>query len=459
MTKKPNLLFLMTDQQRAQTLGLHSCKTEITPSLNRLAERSICFERAYDACPLCVPARTALATGVNPLQSGMRYNDLPGVYATDVKPLHQYLFESGYEVAHIGVQHISLRPPLSGRVQWSRFITDEDYAAWAKERGIATGRGARDAVEIEELCDGAYHRRAYSGARVSGWEHPLEAFKDVWFSNRAEEWLSGRKEGPFALFLCLWAPHPPLIVPAEYAALFDPAQIELPENVGIPADGEPENRRHGAPAQLAAGLGRQDWKKAYAAHYALTRLCDDQIGRLLKTLERTGHGEDTLVVFTTDHGEQLGQHAMYQKMEMYEPAVRVPALFALPGHGAARLATPVSHLDFLPTLLELLDIAPEREYEGISLAEAMRSGKEPPAHDIFGCYCGNHLPGDQRRMIVRDNFKLVLDGFGGRELFDLKSDPLEMRNLTQAEPERVRILEEALRGWMLRSGDSLMAAR
>ena len=100
---KQNLVFIMTDQQRADTLGMMSGNTEITPALNQLARESTVFERAYNTCPLCVPARTALATGMNPIKNGMQLNDLPGKYARDNETIHQMFYKAGYEVAHVGV--------------------------------------------------------------------------------------------------------------------------------------------------------------------------------------------------------------------------------------------------------------------------------------------------------------------------------------------------------------------
>ena len=181
------------------------------------------------------------------------------------------------------------------------------------------------------MADGEYKRRRYSNARTSIWPYDLEDFKDVWFTNRAVEYLHKQHEKPFALFLYMWAPHPPLIVPKEHWDVFDESQIILPPYTGEKSIGEPENRCRGVAAQLGQYPPKNGWKEGWHAHLALSHLCDSQIGKIRETLRKTGLDNNTMLVFTTDHGEHMGQHSMYQKMEMYEPAVRVPAIFHIPG--------------------------------------------------------------------------------------------------------------------------------
>lgn len=423
--ERNNLIFLMTDQQRADTLGMTACGRPVTPNLNALAAGGVSFARAYDACPLCVPARTALATSRSPLTSGMVLNDLPGRLAKNLPTLHGLLAENGYEVAHIGVAHISVKPPLRASVPFAAWENDDTYAAAMTRRNVDLTRRPEDSVEVQELGDGVRRAHRYSNAHVSVWEHPLEDFKDVWFTDRALEFLAREHKKPFALFLYLWAPHPPLIVPREYLAKFPASGISLPANTDAPSPGEPAGYRFGAAAQLGQHPPKGGWREAWSAHLALSNLCDAQFGRVLEALERGGHADDTLVVFTTDHGEQLGQHGMYQKMEMYEPAVHVPAVFRMPGGARGVVHTPVSHLDFVPTITQLLHLPGLPGAEGIPLDASVLTGCEPPEHDVFSVYCGNHAPGDTRRMIVRGNWKYVC-GSDGEELYNLAQDPLEM---------------------------------
>ena len=165
--------------------------------------------------------------------------------------------------------------------------------------------------------------------------------------------------------------------------MFRDEEIILPSGTGIPSEGEPEGREEeGAAAQLGNYPPESGWKQGWHAHLALSRLCDDQIGRICNALKETGLDENTMLVFTTDHGEHMGQHyCMYQKMEMYEPAVcSVPAVFHLPGQTkeqARRMKTAISHMDFVPTLADLFDLRlPRNDLDGISLRESLEKGVE-----------------------------------------------------------------------------------
>lgn len=427
---KQNLIFIMTDQQRADTIGMTCGQTQVTPNLSRLSDNSTVFERAYNACPLCVPARTALATGQNPIKNGMMLNDLPGKHARSNRTIHQMLYDSGYEVAHIGVNHISIKPGLKSSLPFAAWEDDDTYAAYADDNGLKIKRKEEDSVVIDELSDGIYEKHRYSNAHTSIWPYALEDFKDVWFTGKALKYLNQKHEKPFALFLYLWAPHPPLIVPKEYWDLFDEASISLPPGTGIPSDGEPALRRRGAAAQLGEYPPEHGWKEGWHAHLALSRLCDDQIGRIEAALKENGLAEHTVMVFTTDHGEHMGQHRMYQKMELYEPAVRVPAIFYVPGSSPKRFSTPVSHLDFVPTLSELLGFDVPPQLEGRSLASSILKGIKPEERPVYSVYCGNHQYGDMRRMIVRGKYKYIYDN-REEELYDLENDPHERKNLCE----------------------------
>lgn len=451
-----NLVFFMTDQQRADTLGLEINGVPVTPNLTRLSAQGAYFDTAYDTCPLCVPARTALASGKNPLKNGMQLNDLPGKYARDNATIHTMLHDAGYEIAHIGVNHISIKPPLKERIPYAQWLDDFSYQEYAQQKGMDIRRRTEDSVVVQELSDGEYLDRRYSNARVSQWKYGLSDFKDVWFVQHAVDFLKQPHEKPFALFVYLWAPHPPLVVPKQYLEMFPPEAFTLPSNTDVPANGEPESRRKGAAGQLGSYPPDEGWKQGWSAHCALSRLCDDQLGLILDTLEQQDLAKDTLVVCTTDHGEQLGQHRMYQKMEMYEPAVRVMATMRMPGAQPHRFSTPISHLDFVPTILNLLNVPASEPLEGDDLTSSVLMGTEPPTKDVFGVYCGNHGYGDMRRMLVRGRLKYIWDGKEA-ELYDLEKDPLEMHNLARV-PEKAELcaqMHQALRHWAESNGDTL----
>lgn len=444
----------MTDQQRFDTLFAKVGDQEVTPTWNTLAKHGTYFSNTYTSCPLCVPARTSLATGMNPLRTGMVLNDLPGKLAKNHTSLHRMLYEAGYEVAHIGVNHISLDPKLEQSLPFAAWEDDHSYEAYAAAEGFSCKAHPSQRSQVSELCDGTYENRMYSNNRVRPFDDDLSRFKDVWFTDKALDFIAKDHAKPFALFVCLWAPHPPLVVPPAYQALFNPDDIHLGDTISCPAIKEPQNRRNGAARQLGANTEPSVWKKAWAAHYALTRLCDDQLIRLVQELKQQDLFDDTLLVCTADHGEQLGEHAMYQKMEMYESAVRVPAVIHLTDATSSVQNTPISHLDFVPTILDLLHIPCDRTFEGSSLARTILEGAQPPAKPVFSVYSGNHAIGDIRRMIVHEGWKYVWDGMEA-ELFHLEKDPGESINLSGLDQYRQREqqLHRMLSTWARQSND------
>jgi arylsulfatase A-like enzyme len=448
----------MTDHQRADSLDMVQAGVEVTPTLNALARGGTVFERCYNTSPLCVPARTALATGVYPTANGETFNDWAAAKAGDHKPLHQRLAGAGYEVAHVGVHHVRLKPALEERVSFAKFVTTDDYARYRQSSGLGPEYpDGKDEFlrEIVENQGGERVRQRYSNTAVAEFPEPVSQFKDGYFQREAEDFLRAPHERPWTLFICLWAPHPPLRVPEPYFSMFDRERLELPENVGHPAEGEPPRRRLGMPAEMAEGISMGEWREVWAAHLGLVRLADDVIGRLLTAVRETGQEERTLTVFTSDHGEHLGQHSMYQKMEMYDQAIRVPLIFSGPGVGRARLATPVSHLDVVPTLAELLGLDAGAGLDGASLCSSLKGGAEPRERTLFGQYSGNYMIGDIRRAAITRRWKYVFDPDDAPELYDLENDPLETRNVA-ADPANAEIVAD-LRGrladWHTARGD------
>ncbi|MCF7689670.1 MAG: sulfatase-like hydrolase/transferase, partial [Cephaloticoccus sp.] len=331
-----NLLFITSDHQRADSIGMIQTGQEVTPALNAMAAGGVQFARAYSACPLCVPARAALATGLRPARTGVEWNDWQGAHAKDVVTLHERLAAAGYALGHCGMDHVRLGRRLRERADFAVWLDEADHERHLKERGCdlaALEASGPFRKKVDETINGEVRRTDYSTPHAAQWPFAREDFRDDFFSAHAEAAIGQLAGGdqPFAMFVNYWAPHPPLYVPQELTGLFPPDDIELPLNVDCPAEGEPANRRLGIAAQLAEGVDAAGWRRAWSAHLALTRLVDQQVERLLQALETAGVAGDTLVIFTSDHGEHLGQHAMYQKMELYEQAARVPLLVRGPG--------------------------------------------------------------------------------------------------------------------------------
>jgi arylsulfatase A-like enzyme len=207
---------------------------------------------------------------------------------------------------------------------------------------------------------------------------------------------------------------------------------------------------------LAEGLADEEWRQVWAAHLGLVNLADTGIGRVLTALDSSGQSKQTIVCFTTDHGDHLGQHAMYQKMEMYEQAINVPLIMKGPTIQKQVVGEVVSHLDLLPTLLTLLELPIPEDVDGLSLAETLTLGYSAPENRIvFSQYSGNPTIGDIRRAAITQRYKAVFDPADSVELFDLKEDPLEMRNLADNKSYRdihQKLLQKC-RTWALEHDD------
>ena len=428
-----NLLFITSDHQRADSIGLTQAGREVTPHLNALAGRGTHFTRAYSACPLCVPARAALATGLRPARNGVMWNDWQGRHALEVVTLHEQLATAGYTLGHTGMDHVRLGRRLRERTPFAVWLDEADHEKHLVARGCdlaALEASGPFRKTVTERIGDTVLQQDYSTPHAAAWPFAREDFRDEFFTRRAEAAIGELASGsdPFALFVNLWAPHPPFYVPPELMDLFPPAQITLPENTGRPADGEPANRRDGVAAQLAAGIDEAGWRRAWSAHLALTHLVDQLVGRLLAALERHGVADDTLIVFTSDHGEHLGQHALYQKMELYEPAARVPLIFAGAGlEGCSPVITPVSHLDVVPTVLTHLGLPVPAGLDGRPLNAALCGG-DLEIVPVFTQFTGNSGPSVSRYAVIHGDHKLILDIGDEPELYDLAADPLEMQN-------------------------------
>jgi len=448
-----NLLFLMTDHQRADTIGMVQDGKEVTPNLNQLAAASTVFERAYTTCPLCVPARTALATGVYPTQHGVVCNDWRGTNAGDFKPIHQTLREAGYDVGMIGADHIKLKPALMDRGPFHT-IGFQDHPPYLKELGIEPPSMDDYRTDILEDLESGPRKSSFSNYRTGLWPLPAEHFLDMFLAREAVSFVNRKRDKHFALFLYLWAPHPPLCVPEPFHSMFDPDRIDLPENVGVVPEGEPPNRRNGIAARMAETATTEDWRKAWSAHLGLTALADAAVGQVLDAAAR-GDAKETVTMFMSDHGDHMGQHRMYQKMDMYEPALRVPMMMRIPEGTARRVTTPVTHLDVLPTTLDLLGLPAPEGGDGRSLASSVRDGDALTDVPVYAQYSGGGGISDIRRAVVRGRYKYVWSTDDQVELFDLEEDPLEMVNLAGdvGHREEEEEMHGLCRAWAEEHGD------
>jgi arylsulfatase A-like enzyme/creatinine amidohydrolase/Fe(II)-dependent formamide hydrolase-like protein len=425
-TRRPNIVFLLADQWRAKATGYAGDMNVKTPQLDRLARESICFRNAVSVCPVCTPYRAALMTGRYPTSTGMFLNDaqlpLGELCVADV------LQEAGYATAYIGKWH------LDGHGR-SSYIPPERRHGW-------------DYWKAAE-CDHNYmHSHYYEGnsPEMRFWE----GYDAVAETKDAQAYLRAHaKKGPFVLFVSYGVPHfPHQTAPREFQELYPSAKIQLLPNV---------------PDDFAA-KARQEAQGYYAHCTALDRC----VGDVMATLAETGLAENTILVFTSDHGEMLGSHGCppHMKQVPWDEAAHVPLLVRYPaalGRQGRVVETPLSTPDIFPTLFGLVGITVPKSFEGTDLSALLRD--MPAANDRAALYMGV-APfaakgyNKEYRAVRTSRYTYVRGLEGPWLLFDDQRDPCQMENLA-SKPEFAALrgdLDGRLQAELKRIGDDFRPA-
>lgn len=450
-TAKPNILFICTDQQRWDSLGCYGNPNAQTPAIDALAAEGVSFDQCYVQSPVCAPSRASLVTG--------QYPGVHGLWANGValKPgaglMSRALAGAGYDCGMIGKMHLAAC--FNGRTEERQ--PDDGYRVyqWAHDPSHASPENDYHRW-LAEHHPGLLERAHSGGERVrhqpAGFDAmPTEAHYSRWAGERAIEFLDQRPdpEQPFFLWVNFYDPHHPFVAPQEYLDRFDPET--LPDPIGFPGelDTKPEIQRD-ASAESYAGHARgfadhtpSEIKQIRAAYAAMISVIDDETGRILNRLHDLGLDNDTLVIFTSDHGEMLGDHELLLKGPMlYEMAVRVPLILRWPGHlpAGSRRDELVQWIDLNPTFTGAAGIDPLPGAQGMSLLPLACGDADAPARDWAICEYRNsghpYDPPVMLTMLRHDQWKLIVEHgppASSRqrtgELYDLATDPHELANL------------------------------
>jgi arylsulfatase A-like enzyme len=418
---RPNILFICTDQQRYDSLGVNGNPVCQTPNLDRLAAAGMNFTRAFTVSSLCSPARASLLTGLYPHNHGMTDNcNARQVSTRELSPaLITFPQLLKYRTGYVGKWHVGQkRTPLDWG--FDDYIPGEGWHEWWPE-GVQ--------LEKESAMRLPYAPEKPMAARVP---LPLEAYPEYQRASAAIALLEGyaRQCAPFLLCLDFFAPHYPHYLPEPYASMYDPAA--LPRWVNF-ADALPEV--HEGTRWLKQRWGVSDWEtcaEIVAAYYGHVTCLDHQIGRVLEALDRMGLARDTLVVFTSDHGDLTGAHGILQKGAVgYDELYRIPLIARWPGvvEMGVECDGLVELSDLMPTLLEVAGVGVPQGLDGRSMAPLLQGGMPMDwRQEVFAEYLGSQN-GDIALKILRTaEYKLVLSASGPDELFDLKKDPGELEN-------------------------------
>ena len=454
--KRPNILFLCTDQQRYDALGCYGNRHIHTPAVDGLAREGVLFERCYVQNPVCAPSRASLMTG--------RYVHAHGLWANGVAlPPAERLFsralaDDGYDCGLIGKLHLAAC--YRGRTERRG---DDGFRVfrWAHDPSHASPENDYHRWLAQHHPD-LYAAAAAQGPGRRGHEPvgfdtmPTEAHYSRWVGEQTIAFLREEREPdkPFFLSVNFYDPHHPFTAPQEYLDRYDPAA--LPRPIGGPEDladrppilAEASRASYAGLARGFAAHSAAELQGVVAAYYAMVTLVDDEVRRILAALDELGLAEDTLVVFTSDHGELLGDHGLLLKGPMmYEGAVRVPLILRWPGRLPAgeRRDDLVQWIDLCPTFLEAagLDAAgagPLPGNQGLSLLPLARGDVGAPTRGWALCEYRDsghpYEPPVHVTMLRRGRHKLNVyhgppasDRPRTGELYDLEADPHELRNL------------------------------
>jgi arylsulfatase A-like enzyme len=409
----PNVVFVLADQWRAEAFGFAGNPDIRTPNLDQLQREGVQFVNAVSAMPVCSPMRASFLTGQRPLTHGIFLNDVP--LNPEATTIAKVLNAAGYDTAYIGKWHVN----GNGR---SNFIPRE------RRQGF-------DYWKVLE-CTHDYNHSAYYADGPEKLQWP--GYDAVAQTQDAQQYLKdhARSSKPFFLVLAWGPPHDPYFTaPERYRAMYVPGQLKLRPNV--PEEGE------------------TDARKTLAGYYAHCTALDDSFGELRRTLQEAGLEENTLVVFTSDHGDMLGSQGAYKKQRPYDEAIRVPLVLRWPrglGTKVKQLDAPINSEDLMPTLLGLCGVGIPKTVEGLNYSRYIRGGRNPgDGAAVIMCVSPfgewiRRIGGREYRGLRTTRYTYVRDLGGPWLLYDNLTDPCQTNNLVN-QPAHAK-LQHKLDDWL-----------
>lgn len=393
---RPNIVFVFPDQWRANAFGFSGDPNVKTPNLDRLERESINCINAMSGMPLCCPTRASLMTGQRPLTHGIFLNDVP--LSTNAVTLAKTLHAAGYDTALIGKWH------LDGHGRAS-FIPPERHQGFDYWKVLEC---------THDYTNSFYYTDTPEKLKWEGYD-ALAQTRD------AEKYLRDHANAKKPFFLCLaWGPpHDPYqTAPEKYRAMYSPAKLKLPPNV---------------PESMAA-----EARQMLAGYYSHCSALDEYVGELRATLEKTGLAKNTLLIFTSDHGDLLGSHGARKKQQPYDECIRIPLLLHWPagfGNKSRHVDALINSEDMMPTILGLCGVTIPKSVEGLDFSRYLHGGANPSdGATLISCVtpcCDwiRKVGGKEYRGIRTLRYTYVRDLNGPWLLFDNQKDPYQLNNL------------------------------
>jgi len=420
-----NILVLMCDHHRFDALSCLGNPLAHTPNLDRLAAQSVRFENCFNQAPVCAPARHSLATG--------QYVHAHGVLNNGVKP-YPGMFTIAHALDPLGYRRFNL-----GHMHWTDPQMDNGYESWAA-KGKLTETMPPKMQERHEWESQNITRRTTAGpgprTREQHWGYHV-ANESIRLIESAVE-----RNEPFLSWTAFTEPHPPFYPPQEFYELIDQSKIQLPEQA--PDDAPPPHEQILKMRQEWEHLTEVEVRQMLAGYYGMVALADNYCGMVLDALDRLGIRDETIVIWTSDHGDQMWEHELFLKFNMHEGSIHIPLLISVPGCEPNVRSELVEHIDVFPTICELVGAQRPDTVHGASLVPLLRDAPKPEDwRDAVFSQIGS------LQMIRTEEWKLnVYKGTPG-ELYNLKTDPQEFYNRI-ADPNcgnTVKSLENRLKDW------------
>lgn len=443
--KKPNILFVMADQMAAPALPIYGNKKVVAPHLERLASEGVVFENAYCNLPMCAPSRASMHVGRLPFSFGMYDN--ANSFGADVPTFAHYLRGLNYRVEMSGKMHFVGPDQLHG---YERRHTTEIYPAnfgwtvdWSKGReyrptNLTMAPIIESGVAIRTMQMDYDDEVAY---------HGVQALYDL---ARAPD------DRPFMLTVSFTQPHSPFVISQEFWDLYDHDDIELPSVPEIPLDEKDHLSRnlHYCQARHLFTVTDDHRRNARHAYYGMISYIDSKLGALIETLEKTGLSDNTIIVFTADHGEMMGERGMWFKQHFFEWAARVPFVVHFPQRWKpARIKQNMSLIDLMPTLLDAAHESTFENYvsaiDGRSLVAALDGDTDKMSDVAISEFAADGSSGPSR-MVKKGPWKYMWLEGKDAALYNVEDDPREIDNKSgQAEVADIEAELHALAmdGW------------
>jgi arylsulfatase A-like enzyme len=468
LPRKPNLLVFLPDQQRADTIACYGGTRVHAINLNKLASQSFVFEQAYVTQPICAPSRSSLLTGTWPHNNGCTHNH--SALAPRFRCLPELINDSDYRCAYMGKWHLGDEVfAQHGFAEWvsimdvyrENFTPGRDRNAMSDYGKFLIAKGLKPDKKKKGIFSHDFASRL-----------PLELSRPKFLEVKACEFLERHGREPFLLIVSFFEPHPPYNGPLNNEHPLEEMDVDPTASHILGDDMPVRYRLRQQNAATVFGRSPENYRQIKQRYLGLVTEIDQSIGAILTKLEALGLADNTVIVHTTDHGEMMGAHGLFGKRVLFQQSARVPYLLHMPGQRQmVGVSGPTSHIDFAPTVVDLLGKPPHEQCVGKSRALLLR-GESMPTEPVILEWApekNNRVDRSKpeeiqramnestRAIVSPDGWKLCLRDKDKNELYNLQKDPREEHNLFYQGGDQKVIddLTAAIHAWQERNGDTL----